>query len=127
MSYLAIILWTIILIWIIWLIWNYVRVRRAAKFISVSDFADKMHAGQVVDLREPVLFQKKHILGARNLPATQFDQSLSALRKDKPVLLYDSMRGAMLPRCVLSLKKAGFAEVYVLKDGFDNWTGKTKG
>ncbi|WP_307976423.1 rhodanese-like domain-containing protein [uncultured Streptococcus sp.] len=116
----------IVLAFLAWTAWNYYRVRRAAKFIDNETFEGLMHGGQIVDVRESTAFHTKHIMGARNLPASQFKLSLSALRKDKPILLYDASRGQAIPRLVFMLKKAGFTDVYVLKDGFDYWTGKTK-
>ncbi len=109
-----------------WTAWRYYQVRKAAKFIDNAAFAELIHGGQLIDIREQSAYRTKHILGARNLPASQFNQSMSALRKDKPILLYDSSRSTSLPRVVLSLKKAGYTTIYVLKDGFDYWNGKVK-
>ena len=106
--------------------WNYFRVRRAATFLDNPSFEEKIHTGQLIDIREPSSFQTKHILGARNLPASQLKNSLSAIRKDKPVLIYDSTRSQSLPRTIIMLKKAGYQDLYVLKDGLDYWNGKIK-
>ncbi|MFC2400933.1 rhodanese-like domain-containing protein [Streptococcus sobrinus] len=116
----------ILLGFLAWTVGRYFWLRRSAKFINNSDFQDLMHQGQIVDLRAPKSFQDKHILGARNFQIQQFKETLSALRKDKPVLLYDNSRGQAIPRAVSILKKAGFTQVYVLESGFENWTGKTK-
>lgn len=116
-----------------WIVWNYVRIKRAANYVTKEDFKALMRTGQILDLRDPAAFQRKHILGARNFPLGRdkkgkqtFEASLSALRKDKPVLLYDNSRGQAIGRAVLILKKAGFTDVHVLKDGFDYWDGKVK-
>ena len=53
------------------------------------------------------------------LPSEQFKASVSALRKDKPVLLYDNTRGQLVARAVLTLKKAGYKDLYVLKNGLE--------
>lgn len=116
----------IILAFLGWSAWRYLRIRRAAKFINNSEFQKLMHQGQIIDLRSSKAFQDKHILGARNFQIQQFKESLSALRKDKPVLLYDNMRSQAIARAVPILKKAGFTDVYVLESGFENWDGKTK-
>lgn len=126
MSPITIILWLILLGMIAWLVWNYVSVRRSAKFISNAEFEGKIHVSQLVDLRTPAEFRRKHILGARNLQIGQFKETLGALRKDKPVLLYDNTRGQAVARAVSILKKAGYKDIYVLKDGLDYWNGKTK-
>ncbi|WP_162012359.1 rhodanese-like domain-containing protein [Streptococcus sp. S784/96/1] len=126
MTPLSLILWGILIVWGLYLTWNYFRVRRAATFLSFKEFEGKMQGAQLIDIRDTGSFQKKHILRARNLPAPGFAQSLGALRKDKPILLYDATRGTELPKVIMTLKKAGFKDVYVLKDGFDYWQGKTK-
>ncbi|CFR27817.1 rhodanese-like domain-containing protein [Streptococcus agalactiae] len=80
----------ILLAFVAWASWNYWRVRRAAKFLDNESFQKEMSRGQLIDIREAGAFHRKHILGARNIPASQFKVALSALRKDKPVLLYDA-------------------------------------
>ncbi|MFC3932672.1 rhodanese-like domain-containing protein [Streptococcus dentapri] len=116
----------IIIAFLGWFIWQYLRIRRSAKFISNSQFQELMHNGQIIDVRSSTTFQRSHILGARNFQLQQFKDSLSALRKDKPVLLYDNFRGQSVGKVSLILKKAGFTEVYILEGGFENWDGKTK-
>lgn len=106
--------------------WNYYRLKKMVTFISNDEFARLMYRGQVIDIREPSRFHQKHILGARNFPFQQFQASLGALTKDKPVLIYDDNRGILIPKVAKILKKAGFKEVYVLESGFDYWKGKTK-
>lgn len=121
------IIFLIVLIAIIgWFAWSYFSVRRAAKFIDNAEFESMLHTSQVIDVREAAAFKAKHIMGARNLPASQIQMSYTAIRKDKPVLLYDSSRSAALSRVIKMLKKAGYTDLYVLKDGFDYWTGKIK-
>ena len=124
MSPFSMILWLIICVWTLLLVWNYIRVRRAATFLKAEEFEAKLNGAQLVDIRKPEAFQKGHILRARNLPAATFSQSISALRKDKPILLYDETRGSDLARVILLLKKSGYRDVYVLKNGFSHWTGK---
>lgn len=122
--------WILIVVFIaiiaIWLYWTYFSIRRVAKFIDNATFESMMRTGQVIDIRESGAFKTKHIMGARNLPTSQIKLSLSALRKDKPILLYDSSKSSTLPRVIRTLKKAGYTNLYVLKDGFDYWTGKVK-
>lgn len=122
----TIILWIGVISFIGWTIWNYFRIRKASKFIENEEFASLMRTGQIIDIRDPSVFKCDHILGARNFPIGQFKTSLSALRKDKPVLLYDSNRSKGVGRAVIELKKAGYEEIYVLKFGYDYWDGKRK-
>ena len=72
-----------------WMGFNYIRVRRAAKVVDNAEFGDMIRQGQLIDLRDPADFRRKHILGARNIPSQQLKTSLGAIRKDKTVLLYE--------------------------------------
>ena len=47
------------------------------------------------------------------------------MRQDKPVFLYDENM-QMAARMARKLKKAGYNDIYVLKNGFGSYTGKTK-
>ncbi|MFV8211338.1 rhodanese-like domain-containing protein [Streptococcus pluranimalium] len=111
---------------IAWSAWNYFRLKKAATFVENDEFSQLMRVGQLIDIREPSRFHQKHILGARNFPMQQFEASLGALNKEKPVLIYDDNRGVLIPRAAKILKKAGFEHVYVLENGFDYWNGKVK-
>ncbi|MBF0819238.1 rhodanese-like domain-containing protein [Streptococcus acidominimus] len=110
----------------VWVGFNYWRLRRAAKVVENHAFAEKIHGGQVVDLREPAEYRKKHIMGARNIPAQQLKQSLAALRKDRPVLLYENDRGQLVMQAALLLKKNGYKDIYILSYGLNGWDGKVK-
>ncbi len=111
---------------IAWSAWNYFRLKKAATFVENDEFSQLIRIGQLIDIREPSRFHQKHILGARNFPMQQFEASLGALNKEKPVLIYDDNRGVLIPRAAKILKKAGFERVYVLENGFDYWNGKVK-
>lgn len=111
---------------IAWSAWNYFRLKKVATFVENDEFLQLMLVGQLIDIREPSRFRQKHILGARNFPMQQFEASLGALNKEKPVLIYDDNRGVLIPRAAKILKKAGFERVYVLENGFDYWNGKVK-
>ena len=67
---------------------NKFRIKSVAKIVDNADFAEQIVGGQLIDLRESSAFRIVHILGARNLPFSQFDQSISAIRKDKAVLTF---------------------------------------
>ena len=58
--------------------------------------------------------------------AGQIDQSLNALSKHKPVLIYENGRPVGGAKVAKKLKKAGIPEVYILKSGLNSWNGKTK-
>lgn len=120
------ILFSVSLLVVAYFMWNYYRLKKMVTFVSNDEFSQLMRGGQVIDIRDPSRFHQKHILGARNFPFQQFQASLTALNKEKPVLVYDDNRGILIPKVAKILKKAGFKEVYVLESGFDYWKGKTK-
>lgn len=126
MSPITLILWLLLVGIVGYYTWNYFSFRKMAKQVDNETFKDVMRQGQLIDLREPAAFRTKHILGARNFPAQQFDAAIKGLRKDKPVLIYENMRPQYRVSAVKKLKKAGFEDVYVLKDGIDYWDGKVK-
>ena len=120
------ILWGIILAMAAWMGYNYLRIRRAAKIVDNAEFEALIRKGQLIDVRDAAEFHRKHILGARNIPSSQLKSSLEALRKDKPVLLYENQRGQRVTNAALYLKKQGFSEIYILSYGLDSWKGKIK-
>ena len=115
-----IIFWLVVLGLFGWMAFNYFRIRKAAKFVDNAEFEE------LIRLREPAEFHAKHILGARNIPSTQLKLSLAALRKDKPILLYENSRSSRVTNAALYLKKQGYTDIYVLSDGLDSWNGKVK-
>ena len=120
------ILWGILLAVLAWMGFNYWRLRRAAKIVDNAEFESLIRQGQLVDLRDPSDFHRKHILGARNIPSQQLRDSVNALRKDKPVLIYENSRGQLVTNAAVYLKKQGFKDIYILSYGLDSWNGKVK-
>lgn len=122
----TILLWVILLAVAGWMGYNYWRIRRAAKIVDNATFADLIRGGQLIDLRTPEEFRRKHILGARNIQGAQLKDGLAALRKDKPVLLYENSRSQLVSNAALLLQKNGYKEVYILDFGLNDWDGKVK-
>ncbi|WEV44943.1 rhodanese-like domain-containing protein [Streptococcaceae bacterium ESL0687] len=109
--------------------WNFYRahvLKKASKKVDNQEFQDNISRGQLVDIRESSDYRRKHILGARNIPASQFKNSLAALNKNKPVLLYEAGKPQQALNIVSILNKAGFKDIYLLKNGLNEWTGKVK-
>ena len=73
-------LWAILLGMLAWMGFNYFRIRRAAKVVDNSEFEALIRQGQLIDLRDPSDFHRKHIFGARNIPSQQLKSSINALR-----------------------------------------------
>lgn len=90
-----------------WFGFNYWRLKRAATILDNAEFAEKIFTGQLIDLRDPNEYRRKHIMGARNIPYEQFKQSLGAIRKDKAVLLYENDRGQRVTSTALFFEKTG--------------------
>ena len=120
------ILLILILAWIIGVqLYNWLVGRKVSKVVDNEEFKAGLRQGQLIDLRESADFDAGHILGARNMPYSQFSLYETALRKDKPVYLYDQNR-TLCVRIAKRLYKLGFKEIYVLKGGYAKWDGKTK-
>lgn len=107
--------------------WAYFQImgRRSATIISEDEFKAGMKKAQVIDVREKNDFDSGHILGARNIPFTVLTNSFSAFRKDQPIYLYDTRKSLSI-RAANKLRKEGFTNVYILKEGYEGWSGKTK-
>ena len=56
------ILLALILAMLAWMGFNYLRIRRAAKIVDNEEFEALIRTGQLIDLREPAEFHRKHIL-----------------------------------------------------------------
>ncbi|MGX7244896.1 rhodanese-like domain-containing protein [Enterococcus quebecensis] len=105
----------------------YLRImtKRSAKMITEEEFKEGMRKAQIIDVREKDSFDAGHILGARNMPYTTIKTTLNSIRKDQPVYLYDQKKSLSI-RTANQLRKNGFKDLYILKGGYDGWTGKTK-
>ncbi|WEG14924.1 rhodanese-like domain-containing protein [Pullulanibacillus sp. KACC 23026] len=99
--------------------------RRYLKTLTQEEFIEGYRKVQLIDVREPNEFENGHILGARNVPLTQFKMRKQEIRKDKPVYLY-CQNGTRSTRAAALLRKYGCQEIYMLKGGFKQWTGKVK-
>lgn len=104
------------------------RTIRQSKYLTVleeEDFRKNYRKAQLIDVREPQEFKNGHILGARNIPATQLKQRLVEIRPDKPVYLY-CQGGTRSAKAADVLHKKGYKHLYQLKGGFKKWNGKVK-
>ncbi|MCD2136903.1 rhodanese-like domain-containing protein [Salinicoccus halitifaciens] len=104
---------------------NGLRNMKSVKALSEDEFKQNMRKVQVVDLREKEKFEHGHIIGARNIPMMNFSMKMNSLRKDKPIYLYDQ-NGRLSIRAARMLRKQGYTDIYMLKNGINKWTGKIK-
>ena len=102
-----------------------IMVKRSAKMLTEEEFKDTMRKAQVIDVREKDTFDAGHILGARSMPYSMLKTTIGSLRKDQPVYLYDQKK-ALSIRAANLLRKNGYTDIYILKGGYDGWTGKVK-
>ena len=102
-----------------------IMVKRSAKMLTEEEFKETMRKAQVIDVREKDTFDAGHILGARSMPYSMLKTTIGSLRKDQPVYLYDQKK-ALSIRAVNLLRKNGYTDIYILKGGYDGWTGKVK-
>lgn len=107
------------------MLYTFILGRTSAKLVTEEEFREGMRKAQVIDVREKDAFDGGHILGARSLPYSMLKTNMQSLRKDQPVYLYDQRHSTSV-RVARKLKKAGYTDIYVLKNGYDNWTGKIK-
>ncbi|WP_199173114.1 MULTISPECIES: rhodanese-like domain-containing protein [unclassified Sporosarcina] len=110
---------------ILYFVITYIRVGKALTSLTQEEFIKGYRKAQLIDVREPKDFEAGHILGARNIPFTQFSQRYKEIRPDKPVYLYDQ-NTSRTGRAALFLKKKGCTEIYQLRGGFKQWSGKIK-
>ncbi|MDN6470266.1 MAG: rhodanese-like domain-containing protein, partial [Enterococcaceae bacterium] len=102
-----------------------IMVKRSAKMLTEEEFKETMRKAQVIDVREKDTFDAGHILGARSMPYSMLKTTIGSLRKDQPVYLYDQKK-ALSIRAANLLRKNGYTDIYILKGGYDGWTGNVK-
>ena len=80
----------------------------------------------VVDLRPVADFKRGHILNALSIPLAKLGERTTELSKSKerPVILYCALGGSAV-QAADQLRKAGFAEVYPMQGGLNNWMGSS--
>ena len=79
---------------------------------------------QLIDVRSLEAFREGHLKGAQNLVYDDdFIDKIKKLDKSKPVAVY-CRTGRRSEKCSKILKKAGFEQIYQLKDGLSQWKYK---
>lgn len=109
----------------IWLLYFYILRRRSATMVDSDQINEHIRRVQVIDVREPAEFRASHILGARNIPMSEFNLRYKELRKDTAIYLYDDNL-VYASRCANILRKKGYKDINILEGGFENWSGKVK-
>ena len=80
---------------------------------------------QLVDVRTPEEYNEGYIAKAQNInfESPTFDDDITKLDKNKPVLLY-CQAGGRSAKCAEKMVKAGFVKVYDLEGGISKWKHK---
>ena len=115
----------VILVLAIYILVNYFINRKTVTELSQEDFQKDMRRAQLIDLREKVDYDYGHINGARNIPMSIFRTRMTGLRKDQPIYFVDA-NGIASYRAARMLKKHGYTNMYMLKGGYKQYTGKIK-
>jgi rhodanese-related sulfurtransferase len=110
---------------IIYSVVTYIYQQRIMKTLTEEEFRAGYRKAQLIDVREPKEYEGGHILGARNIPLSQLKHRRQEIRTDKPVYLY-CQNNVRSGRAAQTLRKNGCKEIYNLKGGFKQWTGKIK-
>lgn len=107
--------------------WGYQawRRKRYSTVLDQEDFQKGIRKAQVIDLRSESDFKAGHILGARSLPYVYLRQQYGELRPDLPIYLYDAGM-SVSTQAAAFLYKHGYKKLYILRDGYRAWYGKTK-
>lgn len=104
-------------------VYSFIKQKRILNVLTQEEFIDGYRKAQLIDVREPDEFNRGHIRGARNIPLSQFKQSINSVRADKPVFIYCQNSGRSA-RAANALHKNNCKDLNVLKGGFKRWTGK---
>jgi len=80
---------------------------------------------QLVDVRTPEEFDEGYIPLAQNIDfrSPTFDEDISKLDKEKPVILY-CKSGGRSAKCAEKLSEAGFVKIYDIDGGISKWEHK---
>lgn len=115
----------LIIAYLVYQLYLYWKRGKISTLLDDDEFRAGMRKAQVIDVREKKEFDAGHILGARNIPYSQLKTRVQELRSDLPVYLYDQGK-TFSGRAAMLLSKKGFDKLYILKNGYQRWTGKTK-
>ncbi|HEY9047022.1 MAG TPA: thioredoxin [Ohtaekwangia sp.] len=98
--------------------------------LTTDEFEAKLQQtpdGQIVDVRTPEEFKKNHLGGAfnMNINSKEFESMVSALDKNKPVMVY-CLSGGRSAKAAEYMRSHGFKEVYEMTGGMMQWTAQHK-
>src|SRR5699024_3328077 len=110
---------------ILLLVLNGYRNMRNVKSLPEEEFKKDLRRVQLIDLREKEKYEHRRRMGERNRPIMNSSMKMSSVRKEQAIYLYDH-NGRLPIRAGKMLKKKGYSDIYMLKNGISKWTGKIK-
>lgn len=97
--------------------------------ITAEEFEKKLSDGnaQLIDVRTPEEYNQGHLKGALNynINSSEFENQLSKLDKNKPVLVY-CLSGGRSGSAAEIMADKGFIEVYNMQGGIMKWIAANK-
>ena len=97
--------------------------------ITAEEFEKKLSDGnaQLIDVRTPEEYNQGHLKGALNynINSSEFENQLSKLDKNKPVLVY-CLSGGRSGSAAEIMADKGFTEVYNMQGGIMKWIAANK-
>lgn len=91
--------------------------------ISADQLKGSLTAVQILDVRDPSLYEMGWIAGETKIPLAKLSTEYQTLAKDKPVVLIDHA-GKQVVSAGHFLKSKGFSDVKRLQGGLMAWTEK---
>jgi len=98
------------------------RGRTGVRHVAIHEavqLVNQKHA-LFIDIRSADLYKAGHIAQSRHLPVADFNNKRGSLPRDKPIIVVCD-RGRTSLAAASALRKLGFAEVYGLEGGLQNW------
>lgn len=104
--------------------WNELKNRAGGQRLSAQELIRVINQEQgiVVDIRDPVAFEKGHIVHALNLPFAELNAQINRLNQyqNRPVILVDQT-GERSAKALQVLSKKGFKRLSLLSGGINAW------
>lgn len=94
------------------------------RIIGTNEFnnvKEKSNSLEIVDLRYQTAFEQKHLIGAIRIDRTKTSLVSLLTDKSKTYCIYGDAISKMDSTQLYDLYKAGYEEIYFLKDGFKSW------
>lgn len=91
---------------------------------KVREYLEGAESGEynLVDVRQPVEYEKGHLPGARLLPVGQIADRIEELEPDRTTIVYCAA-GVRSRAAASILERAGFREVHSMEGGMNAWQG----